>query len=134
MQAVFADTSFWFALASHKDLNHHRAKASLLALGSRPLLLSNAVFSETVTLFRARRGHAEAAVWGNGILRSGQVQLICLTEGDEQEAWRIFCRYSDHKFSFADCSSFALMGRLGIREALEYDGDFAWMGFRAPPI
>ena len=41
----------------------------------------------------------------------------------------IFCRYKDKEFSFADCTSFALMEKFGIKNAFAFDEDFEKMGY-----
>jgi predicted nucleic acid-binding protein len=132
MDAIFVDTGFWFALISRKDPHHEAAKGRIYGLDCRPLLTSNAVFSETATLLLSRISHADAVIFGNRLLSSSQVRILRLTEADEREAWRMFGKYGDQKFSFADCTSFALMRRLGVRHALAFDGDFEKMGFGPP--
>jgi predicted nucleic acid-binding protein len=44
------------------------------------------------------------------------------------KAWILFQRYSDKRFSFVDCASFALMKRLGIPAAFAFDEDFRRLG------
>lgn len=47
-----------------------------------------------------------------------------LTLDEEAEAFEYFKRYQDKEYSFTDCTSFVLMEKLGIREALALDSDF----------
>lgn len=130
MKEVFADTSFWYALAVRRDPHHEEAKRHYGR--GFPLLVSNAVFAETANLLTGRQGKDIAIGMGRSLLRSDKVSVLRLTSEDEGEAWRLFCKYRDQAFSFTDCTSFALMRRLGVRHALAFDRDFAWMGFRAP--
>ena len=134
MEAVFVDTSFWFTLANRKDSNHARAKTLLEACRDTPLITSNFVISETLTLILSRKGHPYAVAFGRRLYADGQVRIHRISEEDEREAWRIFQRHSDQEFSYTDCSCFALMRRLGIRQALHFDADFDWMDFRAPEL
>lgn len=39
----------------------------------------------------------------------------------------------DKTYSFADCTSFAVMRRLGLTSAITLDSDFACEGFEAIP-
>jgi predicted nucleic acid-binding protein len=45
------------------------------------------------------------------------------------DAWRWLARHDERPYSFVDATSFALMRRLRVREALAFDGDFAAAGF-----
>ena len=47
----------------------------------------------------------------------------------EDEAWTWLARHDERPYSFVDATSFALMRKLRIREALAFDGDFAAAGF-----
>ena len=129
---VFVDTSFWFTLTSRKDSNHPRAAALLEGCLATPLLTSNFVLSETLTLIRSRRSHADAVAFRKQVYRDGRVHIYRISEEDEHEAWRLFQRHADQEFSFVDCTSFALMRRLSVLTALSFDADFSWMGFGMP--
>jgi predicted nucleic acid-binding protein len=56
-----------------------------------------------------------------------------LHEELEKEAFRIFEKYTDKRLSFTDCTSFALMKRLGISKAFAFDEDFLAVGFELVP-
>lgn len=49
--------------------------------------------------------------------------------GTEHQAWQWLRRHDEREYSFVDATSFAVMRRLRIREALAFDGDFAAAGF-----
>jgi type III restriction enzyme len=50
--------------------------------------------------------------------------LQSVTAADLQKALQVFRRYSDHLFSFVDCTSFVVMERLGITYAVAFDSNF----------
>lgn len=52
-----------------------------------------------------------------------------VAEVDWSQALEIFEQYEDQDFSFTDCTSFALLQRLKIREVLAFDKHFLTMGF-----
>jgi hypothetical protein len=47
-----------------------------------------------------------------------------VTPADLQKALQIFRDYSDHLFSFVDCTSFAVMEGLGVSRAFALDSHF----------
>jgi predicted nucleic acid-binding protein len=47
----------------------------------------------------------------------------------EVEAWEWLKTHDERAYSYVDATSFALMRKLRIRDALAFDGDFAAAGF-----
>ncbi|MBI1731547.1 MAG: PIN domain-containing protein [Gammaproteobacteria bacterium] len=132
MKRLFVDTSAWFAYANRADREHRKIKDILASFDGR-LVTSNFVVDETVTLFMYRLGHRAAVSFGEALFRSRTVDLVRLTPEDEQAAWLVFAGRQDKKYSFTDCTSFALMRRLGLTTALALDDDFAQEGFEVLP-
>lgn len=124
----FADTSFWFALQER----HHRRHADATALvraGIGRLCTSNHVVGETWTLLRRRAGHAAAVGFLDRLARLPEVEVVHVDAATEADAWRWLRRHDEREYSFVDATSFALMRRRRIREALAFDGDFDAAGF-----
>lgn len=63
------------------------------------------------------------------VFRSTRVTLIHVSERDEEEAWNWLRRHDERMYSFVDATSFVVMRRLRIREALAFNSDFAAAGF-----
>ena len=124
----FVDTSFWVALQFRRDANYPAARA-LWAGHSAGLVTSNHVVGETWTFLRRRLGHVEALAFIDSIAGSPGVSVQRVDEGVESEAWSWLRRHDERSYSFVDATSFALMRRLRILEALAFDGDFAAAGF-----
>jgi uncharacterized protein len=124
----FADTSFWFALQERRDRRHHDATA-LVRAGVGRLCVSNHVVGETWTLFRRRAGHAAAVGFLDRLARLPDVEVVRVDAATEAEAWRWLRRHDERAYSFVAATSFALMRRRRIREALAFDGDFNAAGF-----
>ncbi|MGH3099051.1 MAG: type II toxin-antitoxin system VapC family toxin [Streptosporangiales bacterium] len=124
----FADTSFWYALQVRRD--HHHAEASGLAHDEHSAVVtSNHVVGETWTLLRRRAGHAAAVGFLERLARLPNLEVAHVDAEIEDDAWRWLRRHDDREFSFVDATSFALMRRRRIREALAFDGDFHAAGF-----
>lgn len=135
MTAVFVDTGAFIALADRGDANHAAAKGCLqeLARAGRPLATSTYVFDEAVTLLRMRRGHAAAVSFGERLGRTRWCQIVEIDEPLRVAAWQLFVRYHDQTFSFTDCTSFALMEAMRLRDAFAFDSDFVAAGFTVLP-
>jgi predicted nucleic acid-binding protein len=134
MRIIFVDTSFFYAFAYIKDRYHLQA-VEFLARPPSPLITTNFIFDELVTILRYDFGHEIAANFGEKVLNSKLCTITRITFEDEKEAWKIFRKYEDQSFSFTDCTSFALMKRLEISEAACFDAHFDTVGFtRLPPI
>jgi predicted nucleic acid-binding protein len=124
---IFVDTGAWFAVAVRNDPDHEAAMRWLR--GNRePLITTDYVLAETATLIRMRdktaRGHRLAVRVASSILRQQTAILQSVTAPDLQKALQVFRRYSDHMFSFVDCTSFVVMERLGITYAFAFDRHF----------
>jgi len=134
---IFVDTGAWFALAVRNDPDHAAALAWLRA-NRESLVTSDYVLAETATLLRMRdktsRGHRLAVSIANSLYRQESAFLEKIADGDIATALNIFRKFSDHSFSFVDCTSFALIERLGISQAFAFDRHFEqFSGLRRVP-
>lgn len=124
----FVDTSFWIALRFRRDGRHPAARA-IWEKGTGPLLTSSLVVGETWTFLARRAGHAQAVGFLDAVGKLSRLTVRHLDDDAEQEAWRWLRRHDERPYSFVDATSFALMRRLRIREALAFDGGFSAAGF-----
>ena len=132
MTGIFVDTSAWYALVDSDDADHGKA-AAFFSANTTTLITTNAIFSETVTLIRYRIGHDAALSFGRKMKESTFVRLVPVAQADEERAWDIFSRYRDQDFSYADCTSFAIMQRMKIGTAFTFDRHFMVMKFVVVP-
>ncbi len=138
MGDVFVDTWAWYALSDTANEDHavaYLANEELLSEGQR-LVTTNFVLGEALTLMRYHLGHAAAVSLGQmvrGFANAGLVRLIRVEESQEAAAWEIFEKYDDQKFSYTDCTSFAVMRALRLQVAFTGDRHFAVMGFTVFP-
>jgi predicted nucleic acid-binding protein len=99
----------------------------------RALYTSNYVTDETLTLLKERCGLSVAVSFREDLEASNVVRVIWIEPGVEREAWRIFKTHRDKGYSFTDCTSFALMDILAIKNSFTYDGHFRQYGFAMHP-
>ncbi len=135
---VFVDTSFLAGLALTSDSNH-RAADRLLGLFEREpaSYTSELVLGEMWTLLRKRAGHHRARLWTDRVRAAAHIRVEPVDEHITSEAWAWLRLHDERAYSFVDATSFALMRRLRITDALAFDGDFTAAGFnelRADPV
>ncbi len=124
----FVDTSFWVALLLSKDKQHE--DGSLLwreDVGS--LLCTNHVVGESWTFLRRRAGHAKAVAFLDVVRGSRRIVVGHVDEETEDEALRWLRRHDEREYSFVDATSFMVMRRRRLTEALAFDGDYKAAGF-----
>lgn len=133
--AVLVDTSAFYALQNSGDASEHalvRAEAERFESDRAMLATTDYVLDETYTLLRSALGHRSAVRFGREIRRGG-IQIVQVDPDIQEEAWRIFEKYSDKGFSFTDCTSFAVMRRGKIGLAFTLDRHFRQFGFEVAP-
>jgi uncharacterized protein len=132
LKRIFVDTGAWYALIDKNDPDHSAA-SSFLRDNKIPLLTTNFIFDETVTLLRRRLGWSIAADFGRRLKDSHFVGLVSVTLADEEKAWAIFLKYKMQDFSYTDCTSFAVMESHRIDSAFSFDRHFRTMKFQVFP-
>ncbi len=120
---IFVDTSAWYALLDESDANHASAVKFKESL-THSLVTTNYVADETITLAKNHLSYEVAVEIGGKLWKESIATLIQVTSLDEKKAWEIFVKHKDKGFSFTDCTSFAVMERLGIAEAFAFDEHF----------
>lgn len=128
-RVIFVDRSFWIAQRLPGDPRHATAVAIADAHATAPLLTSSAVVGKTWTFLRRRTDHRVAMQWRDRVLAAPGVAVAWIDEELEREAWDWLRVHDERPYSFVEASSFALMRRQGIHDALAFDGDFASAGF-----
>lgn len=132
---IFIDTSAHIALINQKDQYHQRAKDYYLECLSSGLKLvtTNFVICETLNFLRSRISLQTAIKYRNGVYSSNVLEITCVTNDIEGEAFAIFKKYTDKDFSFTDCTSFAIMKYLSLKGAFTFDKHFQQIGFKIFP-
>ena len=120
---IFVDTSAWFALSVSRDQNH-QAACDFRRQNEMPLVTTDYVLDETLTLMRARGENEKAITFGEHVLDESLCELEFLRPYDIRAAWVAFEHYGDKDWSFTDCTSLVVMERLGITTAFAFDRHF----------
>jgi predicted nucleic acid-binding protein len=76
-----------------------------------------------------RVGHRRAIQFLDAALKTPFLSVRHVDEDETADAWRWLRRHDERAYSFVDATSFGIMRRLRLREALAFDGDFAAAGF-----
>lgn len=124
---IFVDTGAWFAITVPSDPNHAQAKAWLRS-NTKPLLTTDYVIDETLTLLRARGEFQRAISLGDAFFTKAIAQIHYLSEEDIQETWQTFRQFVDKQWSFTDCSSKVILEKFKCTEAFAFDYHFKQFG------
>ena len=124
---IFVDTSAWYARYTPRDPNHEAAKTALASI-REPLVTTDYVVDETLTLFKARGNFARGLSLGRQLFAGKLAQVIWIAQSDVEAAWRIFDHFRDKDWSFTDCVSYVVIERLKITRAFAFDEHFAQFG------
>jgi uncharacterized protein len=124
---VLVDTSAWFAAVVPWDANHVPA-ARWFGNNRRPLVTTDYIVDETLTLLRAR-GESQRAITLGTRLFGGQVAAMhYLTPEQIRAAWLVFQQFRDKEWSFTDCTSKVVCEQLGCGWAIAFDEHFRQFG------
>jgi predicted nucleic acid-binding protein len=124
---IYVDTSAWFALYDVRDANHQAALGAVRSC-VEPLITTDFVVAETLTLFRARGANRRAIEFGKELLETASTTIVRIELHDYLEAWTIFRNFHDKDWSFTDCTSLVVMQHLGIQMAFAFDDHFRQFG------
>jgi hypothetical protein len=88
----------------------------------------NYVIDETLTLLRMRRENQRAIALGDSFFSGALATVHYLSKTEIQQAWQVFCQFSDKDWSFTDCTSKVVMASLNITQAFAFDHHFRQFG------
>ena len=124
---TFVDTSGWFAAGVKADANH-AVVSQWYRSNRQPLLTTDYVIDETMTLLRARGQDRVALSLGRQVFAGALSEIYYLTPDDVRQTWSVFAQFADKEWSFTDCSSRVVMMWLGITQAFAFDLHFRQFG------
>lgn len=133
MRLFFADSSYWIALLNPRDALHGKAVSVSESLGGDRIVTSEMVFTELLNDY-SKRGEVlrRAAVrLIERLRRNPNVTITPQSSLQFQDALSLYAERGDKTWGQTDCSSFRIMDRDGITQALTHDRDFQQAGFQA---
>ena len=130
---IFVDTGAWAAYISPDD-QYHQIALRWMAQNRQPLITTDYVVDELLTLLKARGEPRRAQQLGELLFRVSSTRLArlhFLTEEDILAAWQVFQAYNDKEWSFTDCTSKVIIEKFGLTQAFAFDQHFRQFGTAA---
>ena len=124
---IFVDTGAWFACVVPWDANHATATA-WMRQNREPLITTDFVLDETLTLLRARNETPRAVALGDQLLSEVCANLYFVSEEEIREAYQVFRAFADKDWSFTDCTSKVVIEALQLKTAFSFDRHFRQFG------
>ena len=129
---LFLDSSALFAFVD-RDEKSGVTVATYLEEAKRPLITTDLIFAESLSLITKRLGKKVGIETGLKLRSSEFARVITLDEAIRDEAWNLYQKYRDKDFDFIDATSFIFCRRRKIQEVLTLDRHFQQMGFSVVP-
>jgi predicted nucleic acid-binding protein len=130
---VFVDTAGWANLFIATESYHHQTQEWFTRSRSQEqeLVTSNYILMELVALLYSplRVPRPQLFKYVDAIRTASYVETIHIDAAIDAEAWSLLKAREDKNWSLVDGTSFILMQRLGIQEALTTDRHFEQAGF-----
>lgn len=138
MDKIFIDTSAWIAFAVGDEPRHKEVLRSIeeALKDSAALFTSNDVVDETLTRLVTTVGFHKTKLFYTRLgihMKKGYVRQLWVDEVLQEQAWQVLEKFSDHRLSFTDATSIAIMKRYAIPKILTLDSDFAKIGIPVLP-
>jgi predicted nucleic acid-binding protein len=124
---VFIDTSVWFSILVPKDPKHPGCLQWFDDL-NEPLITSDYIVDETLTLLVMRGERKKAIEFGNLVMTDSAVILHRLSENQFDRSWLFFQRLSGAGLSFTDCTTHIIARDRGIEKIASFDHHFRTTG------
>jgi predicted nucleic acid-binding protein len=106
----------------------HAGARDWLGQNAEPLITSDYVVDETLTLLKVRGEGRRAIALGEQFFSGTLCTVYHLTEVDILLTWEMFRRFTDKGWSFTDCGSKVLIEKLNITRAFAFDQHFRQFG------
>ena|ERR1019366_334743 len=133
MNAVFADTFYWVALADFADSSHQRAVALTAERASSRIVTTDEVLTEYLSFFSTapQALRIEVAESVESILVTSVIRVIPQSRESFLAGLKLYRARPDKGYSLVDCISMQTTRKEGLTEVLTNDRHFEQEGFRA---
>jgi predicted nucleic acid-binding protein len=135
MRRLFADASYWIALANPRDQHHRTFLAASRSLGRVHLVTTDEVLSELLAYCGGRGpGMRRLAVRTiENLFNDPLSTIVPQTRASFLDGLALYRSRPDKGYSLTDCISMVTMRREGLSEVLTRDAHFAQEGFALVP-
>jgi predicted nucleic acid-binding protein len=132
MNEIFIDSSALFAW-SDAACPQNRAIHDCLLHEHPPLLTTNIIIAETISLITKRISKHAGIQFVEAVEGSRIIQIICADEALTGIALKLYKKYKDKDFDLIDATSFVVCKERKIKQVLTLDKHFSQMGFEILP-
>jgi uncharacterized protein len=135
---LFVDTSGWAYYLDRQDPLHSSIVTFVQSAVTRRrhLVTTNYIITELVALLSSRyhlpRQQVIRAI--NAFKADVSVEVVYIDQSIDNEAWALLEARLDKEWSLVDASSFIVMKRFGLSQALTTDHHFTQAGYIRVPI
>ncbi len=127
--AIFIDTSYFLALVNSRD-KYHQAAKTMAAQITPPFITSDAVLFELGNAL-AKPPHRTLGIHALQQIRADAgIEIVTIEPDLFAQTIAFYQSRPDKVWGLTDCSSFVIMQRRGLHEALTADKHFEQAGFR----
>lgn len=131
---LFVDTSGWMCYIDQHSPLHSAASGTIVDAirRHRRIVTTNYVIAELVALLSMSRygiSRVEIIKRINAIKSDPNLDIMHVDEATDAEAWKLLETRPDKDWSLVDATSFVLMKRFGMTNALTTDHHFVQAGF-----
>jgi uncharacterized protein len=130
MKVVFADTYYYLALTSRRDVGHERAAAFSRTYRGRVLTTPWVLTEVADALASPDQRRLFVAILAD-LKNDPHSTIVSPTDELFEAGCDLYSQRSDKSWSLTDCISFKVMQQQGLTEALTADRHFEQAGFTA---
>lgn len=135
---LFVDTSGWAYYLDRQDPLHPLILALVqrAVMDGRHLVTTNYIITELIALLSSRYHlpRRQVVIAINALKSDAAVEVVHIEQSIDEEAWALLEARLDKEWSLVDASSFVVMKRFGITQALTTDHHFTQAGFIRVPM
>ena len=129
MKSIFGDTFVWIALVHPRDAWHERAREYLDAFSGRIVTTDWVLMELGDALAGTKEGRKEFVTLRADLQNDPDITVFASDAELLEEAVALYHARLDKEWSLTDCTSFVVMKKAGISEALTGDHHFEQAGF-----
>ncbi len=138
VKRIFIDTSAWVELTLSQEKYFKPVSSYFIKelKGGSSFFTSDYVLDEAWTRLITHQSFSSTKALREKTKeaeRQRQLAIIYIDEILFEESWRLFAKYSDHKLSFTDATSVAIIQQLKLDEILTLNRGFAKIGLTVQP-